>query len=184
MRGGQPDVFIEMKQLDPGPIDIRLLHESVQKFSLRCGRGGDNACGSTIVDSASNRSRPPASLRHCRVISCPEILSGPAPCFSPRQCERLSHSPSVVDYYKTQKVAKGRLDDTICACQSLLDGQVWAQMFCMRQCRSSLVVGRGSTAQHSFAGLCVPVLLGLAFVRGGGQGTSDRAWMRRAGHCD
>ena len=53
-----------MKQLDSGPIDIRLLHESIQKFSLRCGRGGDYACGSTIVDSASNRI---GRLRRCGI---------------------------------------------------------------------------------------------------------------------
>ncbi len=43
MIGGQADVFIEMEQLDPRPVDIRLADQTVEERELRCPGGRNEA---------------------------------------------------------------------------------------------------------------------------------------------
>ena len=57
MRDRQSDVFIKMEQLDPRPVDIGLDHQGIEKFELRCPRGGNHAGAPAILNRASNRDR-------------------------------------------------------------------------------------------------------------------------------
>ena len=55
MRGREPEVFIEMKQLHQLPIDIRRFRKLIEKFELRCSGGGNGSCTATLADGIANR---------------------------------------------------------------------------------------------------------------------------------
>ena len=52
MRDRQADVFVEMKSFYFGPVDVRRLGQSIQKFQLRRSRCGNDSGMATLCDGA------------------------------------------------------------------------------------------------------------------------------------
>src|ERR1039458_3254477 len=72
MRDRQTNVFIKMKRLNLGPIDVLGLSERTQEFELRCGSRRDDASLSSPRDSAPNRRRGLLSGSAAQRSSIPE----------------------------------------------------------------------------------------------------------------
>ena len=53
MLGGQADVFIEVKQLDGAPVEIRLAHQPIEERNLRRAGGGDDAGATALMKRRS-----------------------------------------------------------------------------------------------------------------------------------
>ena len=57
MGGRQANVFVQMKNFDPAPIDAGRAGQRIQEFKLRCPSGGDNASTSLIAQRPPKRAR-------------------------------------------------------------------------------------------------------------------------------
>ena len=72
MIGGEADVFIEMEQLDPRPVDVRLSDQTVEEGELRCPGGRNEAslapCGHGLADHRRGVERG----RRRQLRRCPE----------------------------------------------------------------------------------------------------------------
>src|SRR4029077_4741891 len=54
MRRRQANVFVQVKKLDPAPINVRCASQRIQKFKLRCA-GSDNDSRSAILAKSSSQ---------------------------------------------------------------------------------------------------------------------------------
>ena len=62
MGGRQADVFVQVKKLDPAPVDVGRPRQRIQEFKLRCPGCGYQAGASLIAQRPPNRA--------CGMVGC------------------------------------------------------------------------------------------------------------------
>ena len=72
MIGGEADVFIEMEQLDPRPVDIRLADQTVEERELRCPGGRNEASLAPRGQGVADHRRGVERGRRRQLRRCPE----------------------------------------------------------------------------------------------------------------